>query len=1345
MIHFSLNPASSTPDSPTEKLMDNRTSSFSDSSVLPHSCLSVQNQMSPMDHAYSTLLNSTVPDHLDDKENFVSKSQCNQEYPEHSITTNLYSNRNTSNDVICTASFSHLNTEHNNCVLSDMNSNNKKEQFEEPPRDSTCANSGTITPCRLTSPRSLSSHASLLSCESFSSRSPSPSSNGSLQLHVNRDNLSSSIREPHTDATHGSIRHNSCNIPTDPCSLPLRHTLGYSMVQPGSTGFLPSARSLNDPRILLSQRLPSQASQQIQHSQDTQPKGHPNATCNLDMFNSRDSFSLMANPQLYGYPSNMLGHRLHPHQQPLSSTTSHPSTNTVLSGPSNMNHHSFVNFIPQMSSGALHDTTNAAFAGHPSPSLYAVRNTGLSCPAFHTVPSNGTRYMMDAPTSRLTDESLPTFFNAAAAPNRLPAHKPVRLTQPKHPLAPFATPVYFKYGEEHYPEETVPPEYTFTETDGTVCRYITNFLVYNKRGERLLPIEVLDQPRHGALVLYGSLLPATTMSQENSRLGKREGDGELEKMRGGKKRGVGSHNTTTGLSKRHTSNGTGSSHMNDSSRLNVTQTYPVRVELAEWCIDYGQEPSNVPFIWLISRWDVYYRLEKPAGRYIPTFATAKMKFEVSTRVIKTLQHQPETDYKVLVDLLTAATRLEKLKSKAHRHAMLKKQRAANNKIANYSESHTNGIKSDISTCSDSVKLHSNYTDEANFTVKNSSNDSGTTSTSTSKKKNRNWRIQSLSTPQGTGVVLTHHDGRPQAVTSWGAPYAVDGFKESMLLSLTEFLESQLRNFMDGIGGTSDGDVCADLLNTPFMRVLRERTALRMEALQLMEAKRRALEVAKSLAEAASEHTLMHGMQHTNPNLDQGPTNTLLASRAHDTNVLSGNSQQNIDSMGFLQFAPAPSTNTSSTSTNAFGITSSDSQCFFHPLGGLSSHVPSTLTHTSSSYFNTLSSTNTNSGSTGMLGQPMLAGNSSSRLLVANNGIAALESEIHHLQKLLRDSDDDDESDGNDDLGNEYEEEENEDDGNEEPNEDYADEAENFLNEDDLDGEYEEEEEEGCDRAENDKVKEESDQEETKCGLISDKREPTTQTMIETKTRPSTLTKRKSHKKIKSNRSHRSLASRDTSDNSETLPHPLLNRSNATRTDPCYNTSPFPISPLSQYHDPTYFSTVSNSVSSLHHAVGNREVTMDVNPMPYMMIGTSHDSKSFNYCPPTQHHHFRHPLSSVLDKPNNYNTNTIVFILAKLTHYFTCQILFSLSKCSLKKQRHVDTTNNFTFQTILLQNKKLINALFSLSWSWGGFLFTAIHIFSISLLFQLYKVVFSIFFLKVMIPIIFKRVLHCIHN
>lgn len=116
----------------------------------------------------------------------------------------------------------------------------------------------------------------------------------------------------------------------------------------------------------------------------------------------------------------------------------------------------------------------------------------------HTVvPQNPSRLVggpHDHPASNpesSSQEVLPLYVNATAAPSRLPAHKPVRLNQPKHPLAPPGTPVYFKYGEEHYPEETIPDAYTYTESDGTVCRYITNFLVYNKRGERLLPIEVL--------------------------------------------------------------------------------------------------------------------------------------------------------------------------------------------------------------------------------------------------------------------------------------------------------------------------------------------------------------------------------------------------------------------------------------------------------------------------------------------------------------------------------------------------------------------------------------------------------------------------------------------------------------------------------------------------------------------------------------------------------------------------------------------------------------------------------------------------------------------------------------
>lgn len=565
-------------------------------------------------------------------------------------------------------------------------------------------------------------------------------------------------------------------------------------------------------------------------------------------------------------------------------------------------------------------------------------------------PGPGGRFLVEgAAPPHLGDEALPTFPNAAAAPNRLPAHKPVRLAQPKHPLAPPGIPVYFKYGEEHYPEETVPPEYTFTETDGTVCRYITNFLVYNKRGERLLPIEVLDQPRHAALVLYGSLLPATAMSQ-----GARDADTLRGRKRtapppptaAAKRQNVGRRKGDNDTQVRWPSDHRGSG----------TQTYPVRVELAEWCIDYGQEPSNVPFIWLISRWDVYYRLEKPAGRYISTFATAKMKFEVATRVIKTLQYRPDTPYKTLVDLLTAATRLERSQRRAERRA----QRRAI----------LDGIKNEDDRCKEE---ESTKDEEDSKGLGGQVNDgSATAAGGTTKKKNRNWRIQSLSTPQGTGVVITDEAGRPQAVTPWGAPYAVDGCKESMLLGLAEFLESQLRNFLDGVGaGAAMGDGvpgCPNLLNAPFMRTLRERTALRMETIQLMEAKRRALEVAKSLAEAASASGLPPGSgRPPTPPVDQGPVGP-----------------------PFMTGYPgAPN-----------GYPPRPAGPYF-PHQDPAPHPPGTQPH--HPYYGAPPP-----GGMGLL--PHQAATLPGTGMTPGDSITALEQEIQHLQQLLKDSDEDEEDD-----------------------------------------------------------------------------------------------------------------------------------------------------------------------------------------------------------------------------------------------------------------------------------------------------------------------------------------------
>ncbi|KAF8817780.1 hypothetical protein IE077_001495, partial [Cardiosporidium cionae] len=62
---------------------------------------------------------------------------------------------------------------------------------------------------------------------------------------------------------------------------------------------------------------------------------------------------------------------------------------------------------------------------------------------------------------------------------------------PRHPMVPPGTHMWIKYGEEHYPEEVTPPDYTWIEMDGTVCSYITDFLLYNNKGERLLPVESL--------------------------------------------------------------------------------------------------------------------------------------------------------------------------------------------------------------------------------------------------------------------------------------------------------------------------------------------------------------------------------------------------------------------------------------------------------------------------------------------------------------------------------------------------------------------------------------------------------------------------------------------------------------------------------------------------------------------------------------------------------------------------------------------------------------------------------------------------------------------------------------
>lgn len=201
--------------------------------------------------------------------------------------------------------------------------------------------------------------------------------------------------------------------------------------------------------------------------------------------------------------------------------------------------------------------------------------------------------------------------------------RPVKLESPKHLLAPPGTEAYFKYGDEHYPESTVPPSFTLTDDNGHCCRYISNFLVYNKRGERLLPIEGLGSARGPALSLYGQLISTAAL-----RMGDR--GRQLYSAKSKKKR--------------------------DLSGLGKDAPYPVRVELDKWQIEYGPFPSERPAIWLVSSSGCYYRLEQPAGRYKSTFASIKVKFDVASRILKTLQLAPTTSLAELCDLISYGTR-----------------------------------------------------------------------------------------------------------------------------------------------------------------------------------------------------------------------------------------------------------------------------------------------------------------------------------------------------------------------------------------------------------------------------------------------------------------------------------------------------------------------------------------------------------------------------------------------------------------------------------------------------------------------------------------------------------------
>eukprot|EP01056_Protomagalhaensia_sp_Gyna25_P005959 Protomagalhaensia_sp_Gyna_25__5958@NODE_91_length_5343_cov_32_408937_g70_i0_p2_GENE_NODE_91_length_5343_cov_32_408937_g70_i0NODE_91_length_5343_cov_32_408937_g70_i0_p2_ORF_typecomplete_len462_score60_20DNMT1RFD/PF12047_8/4_4e12_NODE_91_length_5343_cov_32_408937_g70_i014442829 len=194
--------------------------------------------------------------------------------------------------------------------------------------------------------------------------------------------------------------------------------------------------------------------------------------------------------------------------------------------------------------------------------------------------------------------------------------------------------VFMKYGDSYYHEEDVPPAYTVLDGQRNTCRFVSSFLVYNRKGERLTRLDVLPRaednlPSHlletaATLCLFGALLPYLCIQQpEIGKLVRRN----LER-------------------RKHRRQDLPPPQM----------PFPARIQITQYRFDYGQQPSDPPYMWVKSTAGIWYRLETPAGRYETNFADLALRFEIASKFLKTLQADQNTSFHEMTNLLMYGNR-----------------------------------------------------------------------------------------------------------------------------------------------------------------------------------------------------------------------------------------------------------------------------------------------------------------------------------------------------------------------------------------------------------------------------------------------------------------------------------------------------------------------------------------------------------------------------------------------------------------------------------------------------------------------------------------------------------------
>ncbi|XP_954681.1 uncharacterized protein TA19710 [Theileria annulata] len=178
-----------------------------------------------------------------------------------------------------------------------------------------------------------------------------------------------------------------------------------------------------------------------------------------------------------------------------------------------------------------------------------------------------------------------------------------------------------KFGQDFSPESIIPGFYTWFQGDGSVVRYVIDFVLYTSRGDRFVPLEHLG--RYESRILMFCKVKHIGMVHTVEEL--LETNHPWIKSFKTKRR----IDSTEGL-----------------IRVARKQRYfSAKIVLVDWFFDVGTKEDSPPYLWVVSENDVYYRIDRPSGGYYNSFAPAKLLFDMSTRIVKEMQSENDKSFK----------------------------------------------------------------------------------------------------------------------------------------------------------------------------------------------------------------------------------------------------------------------------------------------------------------------------------------------------------------------------------------------------------------------------------------------------------------------------------------------------------------------------------------------------------------------------------------------------------------------------------------------------------------------------------------------------------------------------